>query len=116
LRAASSVHAAGVVISPKPLHELVPVATSPKNELTSQYEMGDLEKSGMLKMDFLGLTTLYDHRRLLASIREREDLEIDWSKVSLNDPETMQLFSDGRTDAIFQFESWDAGDLPPSEP
>ncbi|MGH9946250.1 MAG: DNA polymerase III subunit alpha, partial [Pyrinomonadaceae bacterium] len=54
----SSVHAAGVVISPRPLHEMVPVATSAKNEFTSQYEMGDLEKAGMLKMDFLGLTTL----------------------------------------------------------
>ncbi|MGH7783635.1 MAG: DNA polymerase III subunit alpha, partial [Candidatus Binatia bacterium] len=54
----TSVHAAGVVISPKPLHELVPVAVSAKSELTSQYPMGDLEKVGMLKMDFLGLTTL----------------------------------------------------------
>src|SRR3954451_20120606 len=52
------VHAAGVVISPKPLHELVPVAISGKDELASQYPMGDLEKVGMLKMDFLGLTTL----------------------------------------------------------
>ena len=82
----SSVHAAGVVISPKPLHEMVPVATSPKNELTSQYEMGDLEKSGMLKMDFLGLTTLTIISDCLASIREREGIEIDWSKIPLNDP------------------------------
>ena len=101
----SSVHAAGVVISPKPLYELVPIATSPKNELTSQYEMGDLEKSGMLKMDFLGLTTLTIIADCLASIRERDGDEIDWSKIPLNDPATMQLFSDGRTDAIFQFES-----------
>ena len=54
----TSVHAAGVVISPKPLHQLVPVALSTKNELTSQYTMNDLEKVGMLKMDFLALTTL----------------------------------------------------------
>ena len=51
----SSVHAAGVVISPKPLHELVPVAVSSKDELTTQYAMSDLEKTGMLKMDFLAL-------------------------------------------------------------
>jgi len=101
----SSVHAAGVVISPKPLHEMVPVATSAKNEFTSQYEMGDLEKSGMLKMDFLGLTTLTIIADCLASIRDRERIEIDWSKIALNDEKTMQLFSDGRTDAIFQFES-----------
>ncbi|MCV4594437.1 hypothetical protein OFC51_35910, partial [Escherichia coli] len=49
----SSVHAAGVVISPKPLEEIVPVAVSAKSELTSQYSMTDLEKVGMLKMDFL---------------------------------------------------------------
>ena len=101
----SSVHAAGVVISPKPLHEIVPVATSPKNEFTSQYEMGDLEKTGMLKMDFLGLTTLTIIADCLASIKEREGVEIDWAKISLNDAETMKLFGDGRTDAIFQFES-----------
>ena len=54
----TSVHAAGVVISPKPLHEMVPITLSAKNELTSQYTMNDLEKVGMLKMDFLALTTL----------------------------------------------------------
>jgi DNA polymerase-3 subunit alpha len=101
----SSVHAAGVVISPKPLHEIVPVATSPKNEFTSQYEMGDLEKTGMLKMDFLGLTTLTIISDCLASIKDREGVTIDWTTVSLNDPATMKLFGDGRTDAIFQFES-----------
>jgi DNA polymerase-3 subunit alpha len=101
----SSVHAAGVVISPKPLHEIVPVATSPKNEFTSQYEMGDLEKTGMLKMDFLGLTTLTIIADCLRSIEDREGVTIHWATVSLNDPETMQLFADGRTDAIFQFES-----------
>ncbi|MFL6467401.1 MAG: DNA polymerase III subunit alpha, partial [Pyrinomonadaceae bacterium] len=101
----SSVHAAGVVISPKPLHEIVPVATSAKNEFTSQYEMGDLEKTGMLKMDFLGLTTLTVIADCLASIKNRDGVTIDWATVSLNDPETMKLFGDGRTDAIFQFES-----------
>src|SRR5205814_6060617 len=54
----SSVHAAGVVISPKPLYELVPVAKTSRDEIATQYAMGDLEKTGMLKMDFLALTTL----------------------------------------------------------
>jgi DNA polymerase-3 subunit alpha len=67
--------------------------------------MGDLEKIGMLKMDFLGLTTLTIIADCLASIKEREGASIDWATVSLNDPKTMQLFGDGRTDAIFQFES-----------
>ena len=78
----SSVHAAGVVISPKPLHELVPVAMSSKNELTSQYSMGDLEKVGMLKMDFLALTTLTVINDCLASLREKGGVEIDWSQIS----------------------------------
>lgn len=101
----SSVHAAGVVISPKPLHEIVPVAISAKSELTSQYPMGDLEKVGMLKMDFLGLTTLTIIEDCLTSLREKADVEIDWTLIPLNDEKTMKLFSDGKTDAVFQFES-----------
>ena len=101
----TSVHAAGVVISPKPLHELVPVAMSSKNELTSQYTMNDLEKVGMLKMDFLGLTTLTIISDCLRSMKEKIGVEIDWNKIPLNDEKAMALFSEGRTDAIFQFES-----------
>ena len=101
----SSVHAAGVVISPKPLHEIVPVAVSAKDELTSQYSMNDLEKVGMLKMDFLALTTLTVINDCLTSIKARTDVDIDWTQISLNDEKTMQLFGDGRTDAVFQFES-----------
>lgn len=101
----SSVHAAGVVISPKPLHELVPIAISSKNELTSQYSMGDLEKVGMLKMDFLALTTLTILSDCLLSLKQKAGVEINWEKVSLRDERTMALFGEGRTEAIFQFES-----------
>ncbi|HEY0050672.1 MAG TPA: DNA polymerase III subunit alpha, partial [Pyrinomonadaceae bacterium] len=101
----TSVHAAGVVISPKPLHELVPTAISAKNELTSQYTMTDLEKVGMLKMDFLALTTLTIINDCLKSIKQRIGAEIDWTTVSLSDEKTMALFGEGRTEAIFQFES-----------
>ncbi len=101
----TSVHAAGVVISPKPLHEIVPVAISAKNEFTSQYPMGDLEKVGMLKMDFLGLTTLTIIADCLRSLKDKAGVEIDWSEIPLNDEKTMQLFSEGKTDAVFQFES-----------
>jgi DNA polymerase III subunit alpha len=93
------------VISPKPLHELVPIALSPKNELTSQYPMGDLEKVGMLKMDFLGLTTLTVISDCLASLKAKTGIEIDWATVSLRDEATMALFGEGKTEAIFQFES-----------
>lgn len=100
-----SVHAAGVVITPEPLQELIPIAVSGKDEVTTQYEMTDLEKVGVLKMDFLALNTLTIISDCLKSIKHALSEEIDWSKVSLNDERTMQLFSDGRTDAIFQFES-----------
>lgn len=102
----SSVHAAGVVISPKPLHELIPVAKSTRDELTTQFAMGDLEKgTGMLKMDFLALTTLTIIEDCLQSIREKIGDEIDWRSIPMNEEKTMQLFGDGKTQAIFQFES-----------
>jgi len=107
----TSVHAAGVVISPKPLHELVPVKTNDRDEFTSQYPMNDLEKVGMLKMDFLGLTTLTIIADTLASMKERLGVEIDWTKIPTNDEKTMQLFGEGRTEAIFQFESSGMADM-----
>jgi DNA polymerase-3 subunit alpha len=100
-----SVHAAGVVITPEPLEELIPIAVSAKDEVTTQYEMTDLEKVGVLKMDFLALNTLTIISDCLKSIKHSLSIDVEWEKVSLNDPETMQLFAEGRTDAIFQFES-----------
>jgi len=100
-----SVHAAGVVITPEPLEELIPIAMSAKDEVTTQYEMTDLEKVGVLKMDFLALNTLTIISDCLKSIKLSHNEEISWEKISLNDRATMQLFGDGRTDAIFQFES-----------
>ncbi|MEP6946256.1 MAG: DNA polymerase III subunit alpha [Acidobacteriota bacterium] len=101
----TSVHAAGVVISPRPLHELVPVKINDKDELTSQYPMNDLEKVGMLKMDFLGLTTLTVIADCLATIKDKLGVTIDWATIPNNEEKTMQLFGEGRTEAIFQFES-----------
>ena len=100
-----SVHAAGVVITPEPLQELIPIAVSAKDEVTTQYEMSDLEKVGVLKMDFLALNTLTIISDCLRSIKQSLSIAIDWAKVPLNDLKTMQLFSEGATDAIFQFES-----------
>lgn len=101
----TSVHAAGIVISPRPLHEIVPVAISVKNELTSQFTMNDLEKAGMLKMDFLALTTLTIISDCLKSLEAKKGVTIDWAEVPLDDEKTMALFAEGRTEAIFQFES-----------
>ncbi len=101
----SSVHAAGVVISPQPLQELIPVAMSGKEELTTQYVMSDLEKTGMLKMDFLALTALTVINDCLISIKQLLGEEIKWSDLALNDAKALAVFADGRTEAVFQFES-----------
>ncbi|MFL6209020.1 MAG: DNA polymerase III subunit alpha [Pyrinomonadaceae bacterium] len=101
----ASVHAAGVVISPAPLDELVPVSVSSRQELTTQYAMADLEKTGMLKMDFLALTTLTIINDCLISIKQSFNTDIDWAQIPLDDPAAMALFAEGRTEAIFQFES-----------
>ena len=100
-----SVHAAGVVITPEPLQELIPIAVSAKDEVTTQYEMSDLEKVGVLKMDFLALNTLTIISDCLKSIKQSLSFDLDWAKIPLNDGKAMQLFSEGMTDAIFQFES-----------
>jgi len=107
----ASVHAAGVVISPKPLQELIPVAKTARDEITTQYPMADLEKTGMLKMDFLALTTLTIIEDCLKSIERDEGVRPDLSNIPLDDKAALQLFSDGRTDAIFQFESEGMKDL-----
>lgn len=107
----SSVHAAGVLISPRPLHELVPVAMSAKDELTSQYPMNDLAKVGMLKIDFLGLTALTVISDCLKALKQKLDVTIDWTNIPTNDAKTMELFGEGRTEAIFQFESSGMADM-----
>lgn len=101
----ASVHAAGVVISPKPIHELVPISKTARDEITTQYPMTDLEKTGMLKMDFLALTTLTIIADCLGSIERETGRTIDPSEIPLDDPAALQLFADGKTEAIFQFES-----------
>ncbi len=101
----ASTHAAGVVIAPKPLIELIPLAKSNKDELTTQYSMKDLEAIGLLKMDFLALTTLTVLDHAVKHIREQTGMEVDLSAIPLGDPEVYALFSEGKTNGIFQFES-----------
>ncbi len=101
----SSVHAAGVVISPKPLHELIPVCTGQNDELITQFVMSDLEKTGMLKMDFLALTTLTIIEDCLRTIEKEHGTRPDLATISLTDEKALKLFSDGLLNAVFQFES-----------
>lgn len=101
----TSVHAAGVVISPRPIYELVPVSKTSRDEITTQYTMNDIEKAGMLKMDFLALTTLTIIEDCLNSIERETGQRLDLTKIPLADKSALQLFADGKTEAIFQFES-----------
>jgi DNA polymerase III subunit alpha len=101
----ASTHAAGVVIAPRPLIELIPLYKSNKDEITTQYAMSDLERLGLLKVDFLALTTLTVIDQTLGQIRSQLGVEVDLSLIPLNDQKTLQLFCDGKASCIFQFES-----------
>jgi DNA polymerase III alpha subunit len=107
----TSVHAAGVVISPRPLYELVPISKTSRDEITTQYPMTDLEKTGMLKMDFLALTTLTIIEDCLKSIERETGAKVDLANIPLDDKASLQIFCDGKCDAIFQFESDGMKDL-----
>src|SRR5713101_1561131 len=107
----ASVHAAGVVISPKPLHELVPISKTARDEITTQFPMNDLEKTGMLKMDFLALTTLTIINDCVKSIERETGTKLDLKKIPLDDPAALRLFVEGKTEAIFQFEGGGLKDL-----
>ncbi len=101
----SGVHAAGVVISPKPLTELVPLHKTKNDEIVTAYDMNAVEKMGLLKMDFLGLTTLTILDDALKLIAQRGEA-IDLDKVPLDDAKTYEsVFHTGLTSGIFQFES-----------
>jgi len=101
----SSTHAAGVVIAPKPLVELLPLQKTNKEEITTQYSMKDLESIGLLKMDFLALTTLTVIDSAIRRIREEKGIDLDLAFIPLTDSKVFELFSEGKTNGIFQFES-----------
>jgi DNA polymerase-3 subunit alpha len=101
----ASVHAAGVVISPAPLRELVPLYKTNKDEIVTQYDMVGLEKLALLKMDFLGLTTLDIIQDAVALIERYHGVKLDTEKLPLDDDATYQIFSKGFTSGVFQFES-----------
>ncbi|MEP7273284.1 MAG: DNA polymerase III subunit alpha, partial [Acidobacteriota bacterium] len=101
----SSVHAAGVVISPVPISDLVPVCLGQNKEVTTQFVMSDLEKTGLLKMDFLALTTLTIIEDCLKSIESESGTRPDLSQIPLDDEKALRLFADGHLNAVFQFES-----------
>ncbi len=98
-------HAAGVIIAPKPMDEIIPVALSKEKATTTQYPMAGIEKIGLLKMDFLGLETLTIIQDALDLIKERTGEIIDINAIPLDDKETFEMLTRGETDAVFQLES-----------
>jgi DNA polymerase III subunit alpha len=102
----AGMHAAGVVISSVPLRELVPLFVTNKNEIVTQYDMIGLEKLGLLKMDFLGLTTLTIVEEAMKLIEKYRGEKIVLEDLPLDDAQTYQkIFSTGFTSGVFQFES-----------
>jgi DNA polymerase-3 subunit alpha len=100
-----SVHAAGVVISPQPLQELVPLYKTNRDEIVTQFDMSGLDKLSLLKMDFLGLTTLTLIQDALRLIAKRHGVEIVPEDLPLDDAATYEIFCKGFTSGVFQFES-----------
>jgi len=101
----ASVHAAGVVIAPRPLTEFVPLYKGQHDEITTQWGMKEIERIGLLKMDFLGLSTLTLIDDCVKQIRATTGETIDLGVIPLDDAKTFQVFSEGHTLGIFQFES-----------
>jgi DNA polymerase-3 subunit alpha len=102
----AGVHAAGVVISSVPLRELVPLYVTNKQEIVTQYDMVGLEKLGLLKMDFLGLTTLTIIDDAMKLIQKHRNQKVVIEDLPLDDPQTYEkIFSTGFTSGVFQFES-----------
>jgi DNA polymerase-3 subunit alpha len=110
----TGVHAAGVVIAPGPLDDYVPILTvsskgagagSDESVVVTQYDMNCLEKAGMLKMDFLGLTTLTVITDAVKNVEERTGKKIDLDTLPFDDEETYRVLRAGRTAGVFQFES-----------
>ena len=99
----TSEHAAGVVICNKVLSDNVPLARNGE-DIVTQFDMKEVEAVGMLKMDFLALTTLTDIQNTLDYIKIGKGIEIDFNKIGLDVPEAYQLISSGDTDAVFQLE------------
>src|SRR6185503_11156959 len=101
----ASVHAAGVVIAPGPVTDYAPLYKGARDEITTQWNMKEIERVGLLKMDFLGLSTLTLIRDALTEIKRTEGIELDIDNLALDDAKAYKLFADGAAYGIFQFES-----------
>ena len=100
----TGVHAAGVVICREDLSDNVPLQRS-GDDITTQYNMKEVEELGLLKMDFLGLRTLTDIDKTIKIVKETTGEEFDFEDCQYDDPNVFELIASGNTDAVFQLES-----------
>jgi DNA polymerase-3 subunit alpha len=107
----ASTHAAGVVISNRPLVEVVPLYRGQQNETVTQYAMKDVEKIGLIKFDFLGLKTLTMIEDVLKRVESSRGEKLDIRRLPLADPRTYGLLASGDTSGVFQLESSGMKDL-----
>lgn len=102
----ASKHAAGIVISPEAIDEVLPVYIPPKTtDLVTQFAMTELESLGFLKMDFLGLKNLTLISKAVELIEKNHGIKVDITKLPLDDKKTFELISAGNTSGVFQLES-----------
>ena len=103
----TGIHACGVIITPEDISNLVPISIAAKDAdiLVSQFDNSVAESAGLLKMDFLGLRTLTIIKDALKLIKQRYNIDINPDEIPLDDTKTYQLFKEGRTVGIFQYES-----------
>jgi len=101
----ASTHAAGVLITPGPLMDYVPLYRQKDDSITTQWDMKSVEKAGLLKMDFLGLRTLSVLAEAVALVKAQHGVEIDVARLPMDDADTYRIFQSADTVAIFQFES-----------
>jgi DNA polymerase-3 subunit alpha len=99
----TSMHAAGVLIAPDRVDEFVPLSRNGE-DITTQFNMVELESLGLLKMDFLGLRTLTDIDEAVKMIKKAKGIDIDFYSMSYDDPKVYELIASGNTEAIFQLE------------
>ncbi len=101
----ASMHAAGVVISERPLREHVPLFKTADGHISTMFAMESLEKIGMLKMDFLGLRTLTVIDDTLKIIKRTQKIELPWPNIPLDDKKTFDMLRDAQSGGVFQLES-----------
>lgn len=99
-----SVHAAGVVIAPTKITDFAPLCITPDKTIVTQFDKDDIEKIGLVKMDILGLKTLTIIQKTLELVKQNYGIEIDLDKIPLDDEATYELFAQGRTIGVFQFD------------